>query len=120
MWDTANQYVSVCENSGLLPFILFLAVIVYGFKYLGKVRRRTTTNARLAHFVWAVGAALFANVIAYFGISYFDQSIVPWYCLLAIISVVGTSHKRDSAQAQIEGSSDRVDLVPMAEAQLAR
>jgi hypothetical protein len=24
MWDTANQYVSICEYSGLIPFILFL------------------------------------------------------------------------------------------------
>ena len=29
MWDTANQYVNTCENSGLVAFILFIAVLVY-------------------------------------------------------------------------------------------
>ena len=36
MWDTANQYVNTCENSGLVAFILFIAVLVYAFKYVGK------------------------------------------------------------------------------------
>ena len=42
MWDTANQYVGTCDASGLLPFILFLSILVYGFKYLGKARRRAS------------------------------------------------------------------------------
>ena len=27
----------------------------------------------------------FANVVAYFGTSYFDQTVVTWYALLAVI-----------------------------------
>lgn len=118
MWDTANQYVSVCENSGLLPFVLFLAIIVYGFKYLGRVRLRSTTSAHTAHFVWAVGASLFANVVAYFGISYYDQTMVTWYCLLAIISVFATSPKKDSLEPQT-GAPSVTDLLPTTEPQLA-
>ncbi len=85
MWDTANQYVSICDNSGLLPFILFLAVIVYGFKFLGKARKSAGgRNQQL--FFWILGAALFANAVAFFGISYWDQIQVVWYGLLAAIS----------------------------------
>ena len=36
MWDTANQYVATCDNSGLIPFILLIANLVYGFKFLGR------------------------------------------------------------------------------------
>jgi hypothetical protein len=86
MWDLANQYVSVGDTSGLIPFICFLAIIVSGFKIIGRARRRATDRAT-EHFVWAIGAAMFANVVAFFGISYYDQTMVVWYLLLAIIPV---------------------------------
>ena len=84
MWDLANQYVAVGETSGLLPFLCFIAIIVFGFKYIGKARKAAhdRTNERL---IWALGAALFANVVAFFGISYYDQTMVAWYLLLAMI-----------------------------------
>jgi hypothetical protein len=88
MWDTANQYVNVCDNSGLLPFLLFLAVLIYGFKYLGRARRAAGKDKEKALFIWALGSALFANAVAFLGISYFDQNIVAWYALLAMISAV--------------------------------
>lgn len=85
MWDTANQYVSICDNSGILPFILFLAVIVYGFKFLGRARKAAGSRNQ-QQFFWILGAALFANAVAFFGISYWDQIQVVWYGLLAAIS----------------------------------
>jgi hypothetical protein len=88
MWDTANQYVGTCDNSGLLPFLLFVAILVYGFKYLGRARRAVARDKKKALFVWAIGSALFANAVAFFGISYFDQTVVAWYALLAMISTV--------------------------------
>jgi len=90
MWDTANQYVGTCDNSGLLPFLLFVAIMVFGFKYLGRARRAVAKDRKKALFVWAIGSALFANVVAFFGISYFDQTIVAWYTLLAMISTIAT------------------------------
>jgi hypothetical protein len=85
MWDTANQYVGTCDSSGLLPFILFVASIVYGFKYLGTARK-VSANRKQQIFLWALGSALFANAVAFFGISYWDQTQVVWYGLLAAIS----------------------------------
>ncbi len=99
MWDTANQYVSVCDCSGLLAFILFLATIVYGFKYLGKARRDAESRKQQI-FLWALGAALFANVVAFVGISYTDQTQVVWYGLLAAISAAAVVRpKRESIEA---------------------
>src|SRR6185437_11263987 len=33
--DIANQYVGIGESAGLIPFILFIALIIYAFKHLG-------------------------------------------------------------------------------------
>jgi hypothetical protein len=85
MWDTSNQFAGTADNSGLLPLILFIAIFVYGFKYLGRARK-VTRNRKKRFFLWALGAALFAHMVSYWGVSYFDQIIVPWYCLLAAIS----------------------------------
>jgi hypothetical protein len=117
MWDTANQYVGTCDNSGLLPFLLFLAILVYGFKYLGRARRAAAKDKKTALFIWALGAALFANVVAFFGISYFDQTIVAWYGLLAIISAaVALPHKKEAVQLERQPAWDSamtpLQLVP--------
>jgi len=97
MWDTANQYVATGENSGLVPFALFLAVIVYGFKYLGVARTAAEGNKRTALFIWSLWSALLANVVAFFGISYWDQTIVVWYTLIAIIVAATQSALATSA-----------------------
>jgi len=85
MWDTCNQYVGTADTSGLIPFIALIAAIIYGFKFVGRARKRSGMSNRQRLTMWALGAALFANVVAFFGIGYFDQSIVPWYGLLAAI-----------------------------------
>ena len=86
-YDIANQYVGIGESAGLLPLLLFLTLIVYAFKYLGQARL-AAQQVEERRFLWAIGCALFAHVIAFFGLSYFDQMIVSWYVLLAIISAV--------------------------------
>lgn len=86
MWDLANQYIAVGEGYGLVPFIFFLATIVFGFKYIGMARKVFTGRKGKEFFLWALGAALFSNLVAFFGISYFDQTQVVWYALLAVIS----------------------------------
>ena len=115
MWDTANQYVGTCDNSGLIPFLLLLAILVYGFKYLGRARQAAAREKekKKALFIWAVGAALFANVIAFFGISYFDQTIVAWYGLLALISAtVGLPHKQEAIVLPLRSAWDSVLPTP--------
>jgi hypothetical protein len=90
MWDHANQYVAIGVTSGVVPFVVFLAVIVWGFKCMGRLThsREKTGKALLA---WFLGSALFVNVVAFFGISYFDQIALVWWCLLAMISTLSVS-----------------------------
>lgn len=88
MWDLSNQYVAVGEVSGLVPLICLLTILVLGFKYLGIARKAAERDRKQEVFIWSIGASLFSNLVAFLGISYFDQTIVAWYALLAIISVV--------------------------------
>ncbi len=96
MWDTANQYVSDAYHGGLLGLVCFIAIIAYGFKYLGRARK-AATDKKQALFFWALGATLLAYVVSFFGISLWDQSIVGWYLLLAIISAVAVPQRAKAA-----------------------
>ena len=71
---------------------------------MGRVRRLAEEKEGRGDefFVWAIGASLFANVVAFFGIGYFDQTIVGWYALLAIICTV-TLPARISEPAEVTG-----------------
>jgi hypothetical protein len=124
MWDTANQYVGTCDSSGLLAFLLFMAILVYGFKYLGRARRIVREKKQKV-FLWVLGASLFANVISFFGISYWDQTLVVWYGLLAAISAAvvirsdsptislkGTNWSDGQPEFKVEVDRDALDAEP--------
>ena len=107
MWDTANQYVGTCDSSGLLPFLLFMAILVYGFKYLGRARG-VVRDKKTRLFLWALGASLFANVVSFFGISYWDQTQVVWYGLLAAISAAAVI-RAESSQVSVGVPSENLN-----------
>jgi hypothetical protein len=96
IWDLSNQYVSYALTGGLITLVLFIAIISRGFGRLGNTRKHVEHNRSEAWFLWCLGAALFSHVVAYFGISYFDQMQVAWYALLAIISVAVLEAMRSS------------------------
>ena len=107
MWDLSNQYVAAADSTGLIPLLSLLAIIVLGFKYVGRARRAYARDRKQQMFIWAVGSSLFANVVAFFGISYFDQTIVAWYALLAIITAIAVSARthRQTALQDSNGNS---------------
>ncbi len=88
MGDTANQYVDVAVTGGVLTLILFIGILVYGFQRIGLARKACRHDLGTQRFVWALGACLFANAVAFFGIAYFDQTQVAWFSLLAMIAAV--------------------------------
>lgn len=85
MWDQANEFVAEGETGGLLTLVLFITIIVRAFRAVGKARAASEADARKAFFFWALGVAVFAHIVAFMGISYFDQTILEWFALLAII-----------------------------------
>lgn len=86
MWDVDNAYVAAGLGGGLLTFIAFIAILVYAYKIVGKSRKLGGLPRNDQRLVWAIGASLFANTVGFFGIFYFDQGILLWYALLAMVS----------------------------------
>ena len=113
MWDVTNQYVATAFSGGLLPFICFVAVIVHGFKYLGRARKAVENDKREELFIWALGAALVANAAAFFGVIYFDQVQVAWCALLGIISVTTRAVSNSGITDSDGASSSWVENSPV-------
>jgi hypothetical protein len=88
MWDQCNQFVTEGETGGLVALGCFIAMIVICFRKIGKARKAVTGHSRKEWLFWLLGAAMFAQVMAFMGVDYFDQSIFAWYALLVIIPVV--------------------------------
>jgi hypothetical protein len=98
MWDTANQYVEEGYGGGLAAFICFVGLIAMGFSRVGRARKRVQ-GCRQEWRFWLLGAALFANAVAFFGISYWDQTRIAWFALLAMISASTLQSRRRINQA---------------------
>ena len=109
MWDLSNQYVAAADTTGLVPVIALITILVVGFKYIGRARRAAETDKHEELFIWALGACLFANLVAFFGISYFDQTIVGWYAVLAMIAAVTLPAR--TAEREREAAAMAPDLV---------
>ena len=109
MFDTADQYVEHAVKGGLLALIFFIAIIVYGYKYLGRARQ-AATDKKQALFFWALGSTLFAYTMSFIGISLWDQSIVGWYGLLAFVGAVAVPLKLKAVQPEF-----RTNLRPVTE-----
>ena len=84
MWDQANQFVSEGETGGLVAFTCFIAMIVICFQKVGSARKLVEGNRRQEWLYWFLGTAMFAQVLAFIGVDYFDDSKFVWYALLAI------------------------------------
>lgn len=84
MWDAQDMFVSTGETGGLAALIFFILVISRSFGRLGTARKRAASKAE-EWTIWLLGAALFANVVSFLGVNYFDQVRVAWFVLLSMI-----------------------------------
>ncbi len=107
-WDTSNEYVAQGEVGGLLTFIFFIATISRGFGKAGRARKAVEEDKKKEWYYWLLGVAMFANCLAFFGVSYWDQTQVAWFAFLAIVSAATFSARRN-AKAKPRTSGDSSD-----------
>jgi hypothetical protein len=111
LWDQQNQYVSVGEGGGLLALVFFIAMISGTYAKVG-VARRAVQGRKKEWALWFLGAALFANLVAFFGVNYFDQVKMIWFALLAMVSAITASimqaQKRKGSAAEAELDNPRL------------
>jgi len=86
--DVTNEYLWEGFNGGLITMLLFILIIVVCFRYVGRAVHGMANVESLAtrRYIWAMGACLFAHVLNYLSISYFDQNFVFWFLLLSMIA----------------------------------
>jgi hypothetical protein len=87
MWDLSNQFVARAFTGGLATLVIFIAILFRSFEGLGTARKLVEGNRTEEWFLWCLGGALFANVVAFFGCSYMAQMQMALFPLLASISV---------------------------------
>lgn len=107
LWDQQNQFVSIGENGGLAALLAFIVMIVYLYRSIGLVIERSV-HLKMDVALWLVGCALFAHLVAFFGVNYFDQVKITWFVLLAIIVVFTVEiHRKSSEMTMVsDGKSD--------------
>jgi small-conductance mechanosensitive channel len=107
MVDITNQFIFEGVTGGVLKFILFIAIIVICFRKIGgNLKRNPQSPFPVRLTVWAMGAALCAHVAAFLSVSYFDQMIVLWYLLIAMIAAVSNLPQRSTARREFEDARE--------------
>jgi len=91
MADITNQYLIFGVDGGIISLMLFVLVLIRSFGGVGKALDAIPPErGKDKFFVWCGGATLFGHIMLFFSVSYFDQSSVFFYMLLAIISNFST------------------------------
>ncbi len=110
--DITNHYVLQGLNGGLLTLICFIAVVVAGFRCVGRSLRLCRGMYPEERMAWCLGCALFVHAVSFFGVSYFDQIILVWYLLLALIATFYLEAQKRAAEAQAAAAEEELLFVP--------
>jgi hypothetical protein len=117
MWDVDNAFAAAGVGGGIIGFIAFVAILVYSYRQLGNSRRVVGRSIKDQRLIWAIGCCLLANTVGFFGIVYFDQSVLVWYLVLAIVSATAAfpvQSQRTALRPEVyqQKNADAHDQVP--------
>jgi hypothetical protein len=91
MFDRCDQFVAEGAAGGLAALIFFILMIKRAFGALGTARKTVVGDKRQESLLWSLGVALFVYIVAFLGISLWDQTEVAWFALFAMIGAAGYS-----------------------------
>ena len=99
-WYAATMMVAgVLLLGGLLALICYIGIFVRGFSEVGTARKLVNGRPGQEWLFWCLGSALFATVVAHFGINYMAQLIMGFFPLVACIAVATSSAKQTLSQS---------------------
>jgi hypothetical protein len=101
MWDTCNQFVDLALKGGLLTLVCYITILSRSFGAIGNARKQVNRNRAQEWLLWCLGADLFANVVASFGINYAAPLLMSLFPVLACISVA-TREAKQAAVLSVE------------------
>jgi hypothetical protein len=85
--DITNHYIKMGIIGGLPLVFIFITTLWMGFRYVIKIIQSDSEKSYdEKFFVWCMGSSLFGHTVTMIGVSYFDQSFLFLYLVLAIIA----------------------------------
>jgi hypothetical protein len=91
--DIVNQYLDFGVKGGLPSMLLFLATLCVGFSFVGRALHQAgRLNPEKQFTLWVLGASLFSHAFMCISVSFFDQSFVFLYMILAAIGSAHSFH----------------------------
>jgi hypothetical protein len=105
MWDLCNQFVVAALTGGLITLVLFIMIYSRSFGAIGEARKQVSGEHKQEWLLWCLGAVMFANVVASFGINYMVQLQTALFALLACISVATFAAKQAAIQ-EVESTNE--------------
>jgi hypothetical protein len=82
--DLVNHYIAMGVMGGLPLMLLFMVALYVAFAAIGKELNPDTPTGR-QFLAWTLGSILFGHATTFVSVSYFDQTVVFLYMLLASI-----------------------------------
>jgi len=93
--DTTNQFIAEGVRGGILTMALFTCIVVTTFSYMGKTMLLTKREPRKYQlFLWSIGVGVFSNVMSFLSVAYFDQNIVTWFLIVAVVGNLFEQQRR--------------------------
>jgi hypothetical protein len=103
--DITNHYIKMGVWGGLLLVVLFVGILVKSFSLVGKVLRSDALVGNERFEMWILGAILFGHATTFVSVTYYDQSLVFFYLVLAsIVSIeadVSERTNQDTAEQEV-------------------
>jgi hypothetical protein len=101
--DITNHYVRMAVWGGLPMMLLFIGTLQSAFGLLSKALKPTQDFMMQEQFIiWALGCSLFAHVATMMSVSYFDQSVLFLYLVLAAIASAYTAVRHQQPNSNHE------------------
>lgn len=94
LFDTTGHFVNQCTDGGLFSFLMFCGMLFFAFRAVGRVIKYSPEPAD-KWLVWTVGAGLFANCVAFIGVSYFGKPLLLFLIQMAMLGSLEVAAKRD-------------------------
>ena len=120
--DITNMYVRIALDGGLITLILFFTVLRRAFAGVGRsIRAKVNERTIQQRCIWALGATLFAHVMTFLAVWYWDQNIVNWYLLLAMIGSISSIPALVSSDAPVKTNQSvrvQAELQPLGHLEL--
>jgi hypothetical protein len=105
--DITNHYIKIGVVGGLPLMLVFICILTRGFNCAGRALRLKQGKPHEQGVIWILGSILFAHAATMISVSYFDQSVVFLYLVLAGI---GSVYSTTLAEKRLIHRTEHTDL----------